>query len=198
MRHAVSGNKFGRHSSWRKATVRDLARATLKEQRICTTKAKAKEARKLVDRLITWAKRGTLAHRRMAFAVLCDHVLVSDLFNKMAGRFRARTGGYTRIIPLSHRRGDSAQLVFLELTEIEKAVASKPKKIAAAKPKASPATPVEGKRTQPELAKPEGVEDKKPEVTKEPIKPKVKPEAPKSGKKIIGGFRKMFQRKTGE
>ncbi|MCK5611113.1 50S ribosomal protein L17, partial [Candidatus Pacearchaeota archaeon] len=115
MRHAVSGNKLGRNSSWRKATVRDIAKATLIRQRICTTKAKAKEARKLVDRLITLGKKGTLAHRRKAFSILNDHKLVSQLFNKTAPRFQKRKGGYTRIIPLSFRRGDNAQLVYLEL-----------------------------------------------------------------------------------
>ena len=99
MRHNIVGNKLGRNSSWRKATIRDIARATLIRQRICTTKAKAKEARKLVDRLITLGKKGTLAHRRKAFSILNDHQLVSELFRKTAPRFKTRNGGYTRIIP---------------------------------------------------------------------------------------------------
>src|SRR5210317_995063 len=110
MRHGISGNKLGRNSALRKATVRDIAKATLLRQRICTTKAKAKEARKLVDRLITLGKKGTLAHKRKAYSILCNHKIVSELFSKMAPRFLKRNGGYTRIIPLAARRGDNAHL----------------------------------------------------------------------------------------
>ena len=127
MRHKIAGNRLNRFSSWRKATVRDLAKATLIKQRICTTKAKAKEARKLVDNLITIGKEATLAAKRKAFAILCDHSLVSDLFNKITPRFKNRVGGYTRIIPAGYRRGDNAIMVFLELTEKEEVVISKPK-----------------------------------------------------------------------
>ena len=117
MRHGIAGNKLGRNSSARRATVRDIAKATLVQQRICTTQAKAKEARKLVDKLITLGKKGTLADKRRAFAILCDHKLVSNLFTKTSPRFKNRVGGYTRIIPLGNRRGDNARLAFLELTE---------------------------------------------------------------------------------
>ncbi len=143
MRHGIAGNRLGRNSGWRKATVRDIAKATLIRKRITTTEAKAKEARKLVDRLITLGKKGTLAHKRRAFAVLCDHKLVSDLFDKIAPRFSTRNGGYTRIIKLATaRRGDNAKLVFLELTErdslqeepkVKKAAQKKAKKTDAAK-----------------------------------------------------------------
>ena len=125
----------------RKATVRDVAKATLISQRICTTKAKAQEARKLVDKLITMGKKGTLAHKRQAFAILCDHQLVSQLFNRMAPRFKNRLGGYTRIIPLGNRRGDNAQLVFLELTEKDQVVVSKPKSAAVTESKVIDVTP---------------------------------------------------------
>ena len=119
MRHHIDGNRLGRNSSLRKATVRDIAKATLVHQRVCTTKAKAKEARRLVEKLITLGKRADLASKRRAFSILCDHHLDSNLFNKTATRFKSRLGGYTRIIPLSQRRGDNAHLVYLELTEKE-------------------------------------------------------------------------------
>jgi len=80
MRHGISGNRLGRNSSLRKATIRDIAKATLIQQRICTTQAKAKEARKLVEKLITLGKKDTLANKRRAFSILCNHKLVSDLF----------------------------------------------------------------------------------------------------------------------
>ena len=68
MRHGITGNRLGRNSTLRQATVRDIAKATLVVQRVCTTKAKAKEARKLVDRLITLGKKGRLADKRRAFS----------------------------------------------------------------------------------------------------------------------------------
>ncbi len=129
MRHKISGNKLSRNQSLRMATVRDIAKATLICQRICTTKAKAKEARKVVDRLITLGKKGTLTDKRRAFSILCDHQLVSDLFKKTSPLFKNRIGGYTRIIPLSTRKGDNAQLVYLELTEKEELMAPKPKAV---------------------------------------------------------------------
>ena len=133
MRHGIAGNKLGRNAGLRKATIRDIARATLVEERVCTTLAKAKEARKLVDRLITLGKKGTLSHKRKAFSILTDHEVVSNLFNKTSPRFNNRMGGYTRIIPLSNRKGDNAQLAYLELTEKEKLIISKSKSEAKSK-----------------------------------------------------------------
>ena len=124
MRHRISGNTLNRQSSHRKATVRDLAKAALIHERIKTTKVKAQEARKLVDKLITLGKKGNLAEKRRAFAILCDHKLVSNLFNETSPRFAHRKGGYTRIIKLTNRRGDNAQMVFLELTEKKQVMAS--------------------------------------------------------------------------
>ena len=118
MRHGISGNKFGRNQTLRAATLRDLARAVVKHECIKTTRAKAVEARKLVDRLITLGKDNTLAAKRRAFAVLIDHGLVSTLFNTIAPRFKARQGGYTRLIKFTvNRPGDNAEMVLLELTE---------------------------------------------------------------------------------
>ena len=118
MRHGISGNKFGRNQTLRKVTVRDLCRAVLKCESIKTTLAKAIEARKAVDKLITLGKDNTLAAKRFAFAILIDHELVSNLFNVIAPRFSNRNGGYTRIIKFAvNRQGDNAQMAILELTE---------------------------------------------------------------------------------
>lgn len=194
MRHRIAGNKLGRNSSLRKATVRDIAKATLVHQRICTTKAKAKEARKLVDRLITMGKKGTLAHRRRAFAILCDHRLVSDLFNETAPRFKERSGGYTRMIPLSMRRGDNAQLTYLELTEKSAAFISKPKSAASAKTKdadvpqaAVAADKADKTEKKPAARKPRTTAKKSDQTKADPAK-----------KKIVGGIKKMFNRKSPE
>jgi large subunit ribosomal protein L17 len=195
MRHGISGNKLGRNSSLRQATIRDLAKATLICQRVCTTKAKAKEARKLVDRLITLGKKGGLSHKRRAFAILCDHKLVSELFRKTAARFRERKGGYTRIIPLSLRRGDNAQLAYLELTEKEEVIISKPRSAATAKAKTLDVLPDAKKPGEaPGQMDGKDKEEKKPSTPKKHTKDQEKGLA---GKKFVGGIKKMFQRKTG-
>ena len=202
MRHKVSGNKLGRNSSLRKATVRDIAKATLIEERICTTKAKAKEARKLVDKLITMGKKGTLAHKRQAFSILCNHRLVKELFDNVTPRFLKRAGGYTRIIPMSYRKGDNAQLVFLELTEKSEVKVSKPKSSAKAKIKEAikESDSKETKKTAEQADVSVKVMDGKttPVKSKTPSKKSHLSEKGKSGKKIVGGIKKMFRRKTAE
>lgn len=202
MRHRMAGNRLGRNSDLRKATLRDVAKATLIHQRICTTKGMAKEARRLVDQLITLGKKGTLAHRRKAFSILCDHALVSELFGKISGRFKNRIGGYTRVIPLSMRRGDNAQLAYLELTEKEVVIVNKPKSTAAAKPKEkiTSTAPTDVKKGEGTVIKPEVPEVKKEKLPKpEPVKtyPKDLPtkEKPKTTKPFFGGIKKIFTKK---
>ncbi len=202
MRHGIAGNKLSRNSSLRKATVRDIAKATLIQQRICTTQAKAKEARKLVDKLITLGKKGTLADKRRAFAILCDHKLVSALFTKTSPRFKNRVGGYTRIIPLGNRRGDNAMLAFLELTEKEEIVVSKPKSTAAAKEKKLEAVPskkeVQKPATETQI-KDVAEKDVKDSASKKdvakPVKAAPGAEKEKRGNKF-SGIRKIFNRKS--
>jgi large subunit ribosomal protein L17 len=186
MRHGIAGNKLSRNRSLRKATMRDIAKSTLIRQRIETTIAIAKEGRKVVDRLITMGKKGTLVEKRKAFAVLCDHQLVSDLFENIAPRFKARQGGYTRIIQMGHRRGDNAHMVLLELTEKVEAPLNKPKveKVAA-------------KSKVVDVEATSAVAEEK-EVKKQPKK-HVPPTEDKSKKKPQGSIiKKMFQRKVGE
>ena len=118
MRHGVSGKKFGRNQTLRAATIRDLVKAVLINEKIQTTRTKAGEARKAVDKMITLGKKNTLAAKRRAFAILCDHRLVSSLFTTIAPRFANRHGGYTRVIKLAvNRQGDNAEMAILELTE---------------------------------------------------------------------------------
>lgn len=189
MRHGIAGNKLSRNSSLRKATMRDIAKATLIQQRITTTKAIAKEGRKVVDRLITMGKKGTLVEKRKAFALLCDHALVSDLFEKIAPRFNARKGGYTRILQLNHRRGDNASMVLLELTEKEEAPLNKPKAEKVAKK--SKVVDVE--------ASSEGHDEKEAKKQSSQAKKHVPPAEDKGKVKPQGGLiKKMFQRKVGE
>lgn len=117
MRHKQKTQNLSRFSSYYKATIKSLARAVLINQKIVTTKLKAKISRRLVEKLITLGKRiDSLSARRRAFAILNDHVLVKKLFTDIAPVFAGKIGGYTRIIPFKRRRGDNAEMVVLELS----------------------------------------------------------------------------------
>lgn len=179
----------------RKATVRDLAKATLIQQRICTTEAKAKEARKLVDKLITLGKKGTLADKRRAFAILCDHGIVSDLFTKTSPRFKDRAGGYTRIIHLGNRRGDNAQLALLELTEKEEIIITKPKSEAVAKKAKTVSEPDVKEHEAPEAKAAKPVVSKK-DAVKSEIKTAPTPIRENKGGRFISGIRKILGQKS--
>lgn len=117
MRHAVHTRNLSRSRSWRKATVRSLAQALLRYEKIETTLAKAKEAQRLTERLITLGKGGSLADRRQAIRLLNDPEGVRRLFSEIAPRFSARRGGFTRILHSGSRHGDGASLAVLELVE---------------------------------------------------------------------------------
>jgi large subunit ribosomal protein L17 len=195
MRHGKSGNRLSRNQSLRKATLRDMAKAVFLQERICTTRAKAKEARKLIEKLITLGKEDTLAARRRAFAILCDHKEVSQLFSKVAPRFKARKGGYTRIIPYIQRGGDNAALAFLELTEKSREIITNLKRVKVDKEAAKDAGDV--KKVSEAETKPVA-ETTTPSVTAAPAthsKADVK-STPKAAAKPTG-IRKFFQRKTG-
>ena len=189
MRHQKAGNRLSRNQSLRKATLRDMAKATLIQERICTTAAKAKEARKLIDQLITLGKKDTLAARRRAFAILCDHALVSRLFKETTPRFKDRTGGYTRIIPYTKRAGDNASLVFLELTEKTRVIISGLKKSK---------KPADVEAAVPAVAEAEtkAVAEPKASGTEGHSKADIKSAAGKAAAKPTG-LRRLFQRKVG-
>lgn len=139
MRHNNMKRRFDRNKPERDSMFTNLARGLFISQSITTTAQKAKEARKLAEKLITMGKVDTLHSRRKVFAVLRDEDLVKKLFKEISPLFAGRKGGYTRIIRLGNRRGDNAEMVILELTE-KKAVApkSKPKKEKPAETKQAP------------------------------------------------------------
>lgn len=120
MRHACAGRQFGRNSGHRKALLRMLVTALLKNEKIETTTAKAKEIRPLAEKMITLAKRGDLHARRQAQSFMQDEAVVSALFAKVGPRFASRNGGYTRIVPTRNRPGDAAPMAVIELVEREK------------------------------------------------------------------------------
>jgi large subunit ribosomal protein L17 len=117
MRHACAGRQFGRNSGHRKALLRTLVRSLLKNEKIETTVAKAKEIRPLAEKMITLAKRGDLHARRQAMSFIQDDTVVRGLFADIAPRFTARNGGYTRIVPTRQRMGDAAPMAVIELVE---------------------------------------------------------------------------------
>ncbi len=131
MRHNVDGRKFGRNTSHRIALFANLANAVLDKEQIVTTVEKAKEARRVVDRLITLGKEGSLHSKRLAFDRTRDRQIVKKLFSTLAERYRARAGGYTRVLKITERRwGDAAEMAVLELVdhpEIDRRRKRKPK-----------------------------------------------------------------------
>lgn len=147
MPHNIAHRKLGRVSEHRLALLRNQATALLRHERIETTVPKAKELRPFVERLITLAKRGvatgeapkTLHARRLVARDLQDVSVVTKLFDELAPRFAERPGGYTRILRLGYRRGDSAEVAQIELvgSEYNPAAETETKEADAAKPKKS-------------------------------------------------------------
>ena len=117
MRHRKSGRKLGRTPAHRKALRRNMVTSLLEQERIQTTDAKAKELRRIADRMITLGKRGDLHARRRALSVLKSKDVTSKLFGELAERFRERPGGYTRVIKLGNRVGDAAPMSIVELVD---------------------------------------------------------------------------------
>ncbi len=132
MRHYKKGRKLGTDASHTKAIKKNLAVALFTNDRIKTIDARAKEVRGLVDKVITWAKKGDLHSRRLAIAALGDAELVREVFEKAEqGMWAGRDGGYTRILKLGPRKGDNAPMVILEL--VNEAATKKGKKVEASK-----------------------------------------------------------------
>jgi len=117
MRHGCAGRQFGRDSGHRKQLLRTLVTSLLKNEKIETTSAKAKEIRPLAEKMITLAKRGDLHARRQALSFIHDEAVVNGLFTQIAPRFATRNGGYTRIVPTRTRAGDAAPMAVIELVE---------------------------------------------------------------------------------
>ena len=140
MRHRWSGRKLGRDSAHRKALLRNMVTEFLDKGRIITTVPKAKELRPFAEKLISLGKRETLHARRRALRIVRRKSVVRKLFDSLAPRYADRQGGYTRIIRLGFRKGDSAEMALIELvgSEIEESPAEEGKKAASAKEKAKP------------------------------------------------------------
>ncbi len=117
MRHKLSGRQLSRNASHRHALMRNMAAALLRHETIRTTLPKAKELRRVVEPLITLGKKDSEANRRVAFSRLRDAAVVGKLFSDVGPRFRARAGGYTRILRMMPRAGDAAPMALMQLVD---------------------------------------------------------------------------------
>jgi large subunit ribosomal protein L17 len=117
MRHGHGLRKLNRTSSHRLAMLRNMSNSLLRHERIKTTLPKAKELRRVVEPLITLAKEPSVANRRLAFNRLRDREMVVKLFNELGPRYKARSGGYTRILKFGFRVGDNAPMALMELVD---------------------------------------------------------------------------------
>jgi len=190
MRHGRKVKKLGRTKSHRKAMLANMAASLFMYRIIKTTEAKAKEVRKLAEKLITLAKRGDLHAHRQVYDVIRDRKLVKKIFDEIAPKFNDRQGGYTRVLKLGIRKGDGAPLSVVELL-IEKppkeekkgkkekgAKKAKPEKVKEAKPSKEKKEKVEAKADKVEKEEEEKTEEKGKEVKEgeEPDSKKANPE----------------------
>ena len=143
-RHMNTGRKLSRNTSHRKALLRNLIRAVILEESITTTTPKAKEAKRVVEKIITQARENTLSARRHVHKTVRDQAALAKLFETIGPRFKARPGGYTRLIHTENRAGDNAPMSILELVEKSEKAApaeAEPKKGKAAKGEAAAEAP---------------------------------------------------------
>ena len=117
MRHQLSGRKLGRPTGHRLLMLRSMATDLLRNERMKTTDSKAKEVRKMAEKIITLGKKGSLHHRRQAAVFLTDEAVVKKVFDELGDRYQDRNGGYTRITKLGPRKGDASEMAILELVE---------------------------------------------------------------------------------
>lgn len=179
MRHNKSGRRLGRKPDHRQHMMRNMVTSFFAHEKLTTTDTRAKELRKVVDRMITLGKRGDLHARRQALQVIRDPKVVGKLFEMIAPRYEQRPGGYTRIIKLANRQGDNAPMAIIELVEEE--FTPKVKKAAPAAPAAAAeSTPAPVAETAEEPAVEEGAaedaEETAEETTDEAVAEEEKPE----------------------
>ena len=190
MRHAKKRLQLSRFTSWHDATIRSLARNMVICQSIKTTLTRAKASKQLIDKLITLGKKNTLFARRQAQKVLGEHKLVNLLFNEIAPRFAKRNSGFTRIIGLGKRRGDNAEMVIFEFTELKIKEAKKQKSAVKLTKEPKPQAAVEDIEAGQKQSLPEQKKESKITIKDNPIDQK------KPQKKFMGGLRTIFKKKS--
>lgn len=213
MRHKNLNKRFGRNKAQRKQLMRSLVRGLFLSYKIETTVEKAKEVRRLAEKLITLGKKGRLSDIRLIEKVLQDRALTSSIVKKISPLFNEKSSGYTRVIRSGFRRGDGATLAILELTEkpvVEKKPKKKqgkaqaplekpPKPKKEAKPIETPPKEEEKKPPKPEVLPPK--EEKKPvkealptEKIKEEKKPEEEKLTPPKKEGLLGRFKGLFKK----
>ncbi len=165
MRHLKAHRKLNRTSSHRSLMLRNLVTSLFEHERVETTVMKAKEARRIAERMITLGKRGTLHARRQAASVLMKKSVLKKLFDEIAPKYAKREGGYTRILRVGYRKGDGAPLAFLELVEGEVTKKKRTEK------KAPPKTNTKGtqKKIQEKVSKKKGEAKEKTASNEKPV-----------------------------
>lgn len=128
MRHRVDGRLFGRTANQRKALLKGLVNSLIKYERIETTVAKAKEAKRIAEKMVTLGRRGDLHSKRLAFSYLSNRASLAKLFSEIGPRFSGRNGGYLRIVQTRSRVNDSAPMAVLEFIDYEELRKSKQRK----------------------------------------------------------------------
>ncbi len=184
MRHRKAGRKLGRTTSHKNAMLRNMVTSFLKDEKIVTTDAKAKELRSVAEKMITLGKRGNLHARRQALSFIRDKKIAKKVFEEISPRFSERAGGYTRIVKIGNREGDNAPVSLIELVARAEEKPKKGKGKEKAKPE-SKAKPKAESKAKPKTAKPkaESKTKAKPEE-KEKAKPAAKAKAkPKTEEK---------------
>ena len=126
MKHKVAGRKLGRNPSHRKAMLRNIVTSLLEHERIVTTVPKAKEVRRIAEKMITLGKRGDLHARRQALSYIRTKDIVAKLFDELSEQYADRQGGYTRIIRTGTRYGDAAPMAIVELVGYEEVIEEEP------------------------------------------------------------------------
>ncbi|MFP4416102.1 MAG: 50S ribosomal protein L17 [Chitinispirillaceae bacterium] len=171
MRHLKSGRKLNRTASHRKAMLNNLATSILDKERVTTTVAKAKEVRSLVERLITYGKRGDLHNIRRAARSVKSKDVLKKLFDDIAPTYKDREGGYTRILKLGERRGDNAEMSIIELVGRGQEEPQRPKRAKTAAAKKQKAAAAEKAQKPQEERQPQAVEtEQEPEEKQVPEK----------------------------
>ncbi len=171
MKHRVRTRSLGRSSAHRKALFRNMVTSLLEHERIETTDAKAKELRRVAERMITLGKRGTLHARRRALRTIRSRDVTAKLFDSLAERYRDRPGGYTRVLKVGYRHGDAAPVSIIELVDREVSAAAE-KKASGRKAAAAPKAREKGSKSK--AARPAA---KPAAAKKRPAKPAVDPKA---------------------
>ncbi|HNX81246.1 MAG TPA: 50S ribosomal protein L17 [Candidatus Omnitrophota bacterium] len=190
MRHKLSKFRINRFTSYRRATMLSMVRNLFTYQSIKTTKQRAKETKAMTDSILALAQQNTLIAKRKVYELLGDHALVKRIFDDIAPRFSKRTGGFTRVLNLGIRRGDSSEMAIVELTEIKKKEERKPKKKAEAPKAADETIDVAAHEVDAgEAVKPEEIKHKEPKAVREKAPVNKKP-----SKNFLGGLKGIFKK----